>query len=146
MRRRIAPAGVPDKPEAWLLTTARRRLIDVARHARVHADAAPALLAAAEEGHALATLEPGFPDEWLELLFVCAGPAIDAAARTPLMLQTVLGLDAAPIASPFLVKPSTMGQRLTIRGARASPPRRRNSGVCSTSSHPPNRKFSECAR
>ncbi len=51
--------------------------------------------------------------ERLKLLFVCAHPAIDAAARTPLMLQTVLGLDAARIASAFLLQPSAMGQRLT---------------------------------
>jgi RNA polymerase sigma-70 factor (ECF subfamily) len=53
-----------------------------------------------------------FPDERLKLMFVCAHPSIDEAARTPLMLQTVLGLDAARIANAFLVAPSTMGQRL----------------------------------
>src|SRR5439155_23701485 len=53
-----------------------------------------------------------FPDERLKLLFVCAHPAIDAAARTPLMLQTVLGLDSARIASAFLVSPVAMSQRL----------------------------------
>jgi RNA polymerase sigma-70 factor (ECF subfamily) len=53
-----------------------------------------------------------FPDERLKLLFVCAHPAIDTAARTPLMLQTVLGVDAARIASAFLVSPAAMSQRL----------------------------------
>jgi predicted RNA polymerase sigma factor len=53
-----------------------------------------------------------FPDERLKLLFVCAHPAIDPAARTPLMLQTVLGVDAARIASAFLVSPSAISQRL----------------------------------
>jgi predicted RNA polymerase sigma factor len=53
-----------------------------------------------------------FPDERLKLLFVCAHPAIDEAARTPLMLQAVLGLDAARIASAFLVAPAAMSQRL----------------------------------
>jgi RNA polymerase sigma-70 factor (ECF subfamily) len=48
----------------------------------------------------------------LKLLFVCAHPAIDPAMHTPLMLQTVLGLDAARIAGAFLVSPKTMGQRL----------------------------------
>ena len=43
---------------------------------------------------------------------VFGDPAIDAGARTPLMLQTVLGIDAARIASAFLVSPATMGQRL----------------------------------
>ena len=53
-----------------------------------------------------------FPDERLKLLFVCAHPAIDSAMHTPLMLQAVLGLDAARIAQAFLVAPKTMGQRL----------------------------------
>ncbi len=53
-----------------------------------------------------------FPDERLKLLFVCAHPAIDPAMHTPLMLQTVLGLDAARIAQAFLIAPKTMGQRL----------------------------------
>jgi RNA polymerase sigma-70 factor (ECF subfamily) len=53
-----------------------------------------------------------FPDERLKLLFVCAHPAIDPAMHTPLMLQTVLGLDAVRIAHAFLVSPTTMGQRL----------------------------------
>jgi predicted RNA polymerase sigma factor len=105
--------GVPKNPEAWLLVAARHRLIDDARHARVHAKVLPALLAVADEAQTLATSGLVFPDERLKLLFVCAHPAIDGAARTPLMLQAVLGLDAARIASAFLVQPSTMGQRLT---------------------------------
>lgn len=114
---------VPEKPEAWLLTAARRRLIDGARHARVHAEATPTLLAAVDEAQELASTDTIFPDERLKLMFICAHPAIDAAARTPLMLQTVLGLDAVRIGSAFLVKPSTMGQRLSraktkIRDAR----------------------------
>src|SRR4051794_36360140 len=81
------------------------------------------LLAAADSAHELAESTSIFPDERLELLFVCAHPAIEAAVRTPLMLQTVLGVDAARIASAFIVKPSTMGQRLSrakakIRDAR----------------------------
>jgi predicted RNA polymerase sigma factor len=48
----------------------------------------------------------------LKLLFVCAHPAIDPAMHTPLMLQTVLGLDAARIAHAFMISPTTMGQRL----------------------------------
>lgn len=105
--------GVPDKPEAWLLTAARRRLIDASRHAQVHAQAVPDLLDAIDAAQEMTTHEHAFPDERLKLMFVCAHPAIDAAARTPLMLQTVLGLDAARIASAFLVKPSAMGQRLS---------------------------------
>ncbi|MFE0758269.1 RNA polymerase sigma factor [Inquilinus sp. NPDC058860] len=104
--------GVPDRPEAWLLTAARRRLIDGARHLQVRAEAVPDLRVAAEEAQELAASD-AFPDERLRLLFVCAHPAIDPAIHTPLMLQTVLGLDAARIASAFLVSPAAMGQRLS---------------------------------
>lgn len=106
-------SGVPEKPEAWLLVAARRKLIDAARHAQVHADSIPELLAATEQAEHLADSEVTFPDERLKLLFVCAHPAIDVTARTPLMLQTVLGLDAGRIGSAFLVQPATMGQRLS---------------------------------
>ena len=106
-------AGVPREPEAWLLTAARRRLIDQMRHERVHEQAAPSLIVAAEEAQEMAHDSSGFPDERLKLLFVCAHPGIDPMARTPLMLQTVLGLDAARIAAAFLVRPTTMGQRLS---------------------------------
>lgn len=105
--------GVPDKPEAWLLVTARRKLIDLARQRRTGADFAAAVLAFTDEAYEKAIDPSEFPDERLKLMFVCAHPAIDPAARTPLMLQTVLGLDAARIASAFLVKPATMGQRLS---------------------------------
>ena len=58
------------------------------------------------------------PDERLKLLFVCAHPDIDRGMHTPLMLQVVLGLDAATIASAFLTSPATMGQRLSRAKAR----------------------------
>jgi len=102
--------GVPDNPVAWLLTAARRRLVDGARHAGVAAAAEADLNVMLDERADAAPA--AFPDERLALLFVCAHPAIDEAARTPLMLQTVLGLDAARIASAFLVAPATMSQRL----------------------------------
>ncbi|MDB5407657.1 MAG: sigma-70 region 2 family protein [Rhodospirillales bacterium] len=105
--------GVPRKPEAWLLVAARRRLTDLSRHDQVRAAASPTLAILAEEVEAGEAPAASFPDERLALLFVCAHPAIDPAARTPLMLQTVLGLDAARIASAFLVAPAAMGQRLT---------------------------------
>jgi len=103
--------GVPQNPEAWLLTAARRSLIDVIRHQRVVVEAEPTLMLL--KGN---SMEPasstGFPDERLKLLFVCAHPSIDPAMHTPLMLQAVLGLDAVRIAHAFLVQPKTMGQRL----------------------------------
>ena len=103
--------GVPQNPEAWLLTTARHSLIDFFRHQRVALASEPDLLLLTQNS-AEATLETNFPDERLKLLFVCAHPAIDPTMHTPLMLQTVLGLDAVRIASAFLVSPKTMGQRL----------------------------------
>jgi predicted RNA polymerase sigma factor len=105
--------GVPDNPEAWLLVAARRRLIDRRRRAAVEEAAVPHLLDTIERAREDASVTTIFPDERLKLLFVCAHPAIDPALHTPLMLQTVLGLDAATIASVFLVAPATMGQRLS---------------------------------
>src|SRR5579863_4175879 len=105
--------GAPQNPEAWLLTTARHSLIDLVRHRQVAEASEPTLLLLSEESkEPNLTLSTEFPDERLKLLFVCAHPAIDAAMHTPLMLQTVLGLDAARIAHAFLVSPTTMGQRL----------------------------------
>jgi predicted RNA polymerase sigma factor len=103
--------GVPQNAEAWLLTTARHSLIDFFRHQRVMSDSEPNLLLYFQNS-AETTVETNFPDERLKLLFVCAHPAIDPAMHTPLMLQTVLGLDAVRIAGAFLVSPKTMGQRL----------------------------------
>src|SRR5882724_5357796 len=102
--------GVPQNPEAWLLTTARHSLIDLVRHQQVAVASEPTLQLLREEREV--TLSTEFPDDRLKLLFVCAHPAIDLAMHTPLMLQTVLGLDAARIAGAFLVSPKTMGQRL----------------------------------
>jgi RNA polymerase sigma-70 factor (ECF subfamily) len=112
--------GVPSKPEAWLLAVARRRMIDDARHERVKENAAPGLRLAADRRQAAAGAgeDEVFPDERLKLMFVCAHPAIDAGARAPLMLQAILGLDAARIASSFLVGPAAMGQRLVRAKAR----------------------------
>jgi predicted RNA polymerase sigma factor len=103
--------GVPENPAAWLLTAARHSIIDFARHERVARQGEPNLLLLREmPSEEASSLE--FPDERLKLLFVCAHPAMDPAIHTPLMLQTVLGLDAARIAQAFLVPPATMGQRL----------------------------------
>ncbi|MEQ8936937.1 MAG: sigma factor [Amphiplicatus sp.] len=103
--------GVPDAPEAWLFAVSRRKLIDRARRAVTRKEAASHLAIVAAEAEA-AMQSDHFPDERMKLLFVCAHPAIDASVRTPLMLQTVLGLDAGRIASAFLVAPASMGQRL----------------------------------
>lgn len=106
--------GVPRSPEAWLLTAARRRLLDALRHDQVRREAEPllTLLADMDDSGSDDEAAADIPDERLQLMFVCAHPAIDRAVRTPLMLQAVLGLDAATIAAAFLVAPSAMGQRL----------------------------------
>jgi predicted RNA polymerase sigma factor len=103
--------GVPQNPEGWLLTAARRSFIDHVRHQRVVVESEPTLVLLTK-GPREAEMSTEFPDERLKLLFVCAHPAIDPAMHTPLMLQTVLGLDAARIAQAFLTSPTTMGQRL----------------------------------
>jgi RNA polymerase sigma-70 factor (ECF subfamily) len=110
--------GIPKTPEAWLLTVARRKLIDAARRRRTGEAAAPDLQLIAEELEAAAESEEPIPDDRLRLMFACAHPAIDPGVRAPLILQTILGFDAATIASAFLVSPSTMGQRLSRAKAR----------------------------
>jgi RNA polymerase sigma-70 factor (ECF subfamily) len=95
------------------MTVARRRLIDAARRRHHHAEASGHLQLIADELEAAtADNEMQMPDERLRLMFACAHPAIDPAIRAPLILQTVLGFDAAAIASAFLVSPAAMGQRL----------------------------------
>ena len=111
--------GIPANPEGWVLTVARNRLRD---HWKSHAyrmtDPVPEIPCDATEFEIDA-----IPDRRLELMLVCAHPAIAANCRTPLMLQTVLGVDAAAIAEAFAVPAATMAQRLVrakrrIRDAR----------------------------
>jgi RNA polymerase sigma-70 factor (ECF subfamily) len=109
--------GVPRAPEAWLLAVARRKAIDQARRRRTHRDSGEMLAMLAEEMTSDRETESAIPDDRLRLMFACAHPAIEEAARAPLILQTVLGLDAAAIASAFLVAPATMSQRL-VRAKR----------------------------
>ncbi len=107
--------GVPDSPEAWLMTAAKRRLLQAARHARVAQDPGYTALF---EPEPLAPEVPTLPDERLKLLFVCAHPALAENVRAPLMLQAVLGLEAATIAAAFLVSPTAMAQRLVRAKAK----------------------------
>jgi RNA polymerase sigma-70 factor (ECF subfamily) len=118
-----AAHGIPDSPEAWLLTAARRRAIDAMRRQSRDGAVADDLLLIRGDSVSPAEVRD-WPDRRLGLLFACTHPAIDAAIRAPLMLQTVLGFDAATIASAFLVSPATMGQRLARAKAKI-----RNAGI-----------------
>jgi predicted RNA polymerase sigma factor len=102
--------GCPLNPEAWLLTVARRRMVDVFRGQRRHEMAAGQLQILADGLEAAGDAE--IPDRRLALMFACAHPAIEAGIRAPLILQVVLGLDAKTIASAFLTSPAAMGKRL----------------------------------
>ena len=113
-------SGIPANPEGWLVTVARNRLLDLVRSAAWRSSAPLAEAIALEGDPDVGTLiaeREAIPDKRLELLFACAHPAIDPAARTPLMLQTVLGFDAARIAGAYAVEPSAMAQRL-VRAKR----------------------------
>ena len=104
--------GCPANPEGWLLTVARRKVIDAARRHSTTEAASVELEILAEGLEAAAAESAEIPDRRLALLFACAHPAIEAGVRAPLMLQVVLGLDAKRIASAFLSSPAAMGKRL----------------------------------
>lgn len=110
--------GVPDEPDGWLLTVARRRLADSGRR-RVMAERAEPMLEYAAALHQTTSAgdAPVLPDQRAVLLFACAHPALDDALHAPLMLQVILGLEAERIAAAFLIRPSAMAQRL-VRAKR----------------------------
>ena len=109
--------GVPDRPEAWLLSVARRKALDALRR-RHTAEAAGEHLRLLGEERESEAMRDDIPDRRLALMFACAHPAIDEGVRAPLILQTILGFDAASIASAFLVSPAAMSQRLVRAKAR----------------------------
>lgn len=103
-------AGVPNNPEAWLITVARRKLIDAGRRRKSAAAAEREVQLLQEELVTVAHAE--IPDQRLALMFACAHPAIEEGVRAPLILQTVIGLSADVIASAFLTSPAAMAKRL----------------------------------
>jgi predicted RNA polymerase sigma factor len=112
--RTLPTTGIPDNPPGWLMTVARNRIRDLL------ASAATRTAAPLYDQVAAALTEPdpdAISDKRLELLFACSHPAIDPAVRTPLMLQVVLGFDAARIARVFAVQPAALAQRL-VRAKR----------------------------
>ena len=110
---RMWPAdGVPDNPDAWLLTVARRRQTDSIRRRQTRTAAEEHLTLIADELEAAAAEGQVIPDRRLALMFACAHPAIERGMRAPLILQAILGLSAEDISAAFLIPPATMGQRL----------------------------------
>jgi RNA polymerase sigma-70 factor (ECF subfamily) len=107
--------GTPTNPGAWLVTTARNRAINRVRRDRTLATKTRLLQAADRgEGDVEATT---FPDERLELIFMCCHPALALDAQVALTLRTLGGLATAEIARAFLVPEPTMAQRL-VRAKR----------------------------
>lgn len=110
--------GVPDNPDAWLLTVARRRQTDWIRRRQTRTAGEEHLTLMADELEAAAAEGDAIPDRRLALMFACAHPAIEKGMRSPLILQTILGLTAEDISAAFLIPPATMGQRLVRAKSR----------------------------
>jgi RNA polymerase sigma factor (sigma-70 family) len=124
--------GVPTNPPAWLLTSARRRILDRLRAEAVAARRLPVLAVEAEvqEGAQRVMAEAGEPvrDERLRLVMLCAHPALSRENAAALTLRMVMGVSTADIASLFLVPTATMAARLTrsrksLAGERFEVPR-----------------------
>lgn len=106
--------GLPANPAGWLLTVARRCLIDKFRaESRHNHEATIRAVHDALASEASAEAAQPIPDERLALIFTCCHPALSEAARVALTLKTLCGLTAREIARAFLVSESTMNQRLT---------------------------------
>ncbi|GIG68462.1 RNA polymerase sigma factor [Phytomonospora endophytica] len=117
--------GVPSKPGAWLMTTARRKAVDRLRRDQAFAARLAILQVEADRADPVPAPEPGgeLPDERLQLFFTCAHPALAAEDRTALTLRCLAGLTTPEVARAFLVESATMAKRITrakkkIREAR----------------------------
>lgn len=113
------PGGAPANPAAWLLTAARRRVLDRLRHETVAARTLPLLAVEREvtedavRSMADAGAPAGLADERLRLVLLCAHPSLRPEAASALSLRMVLGVSTADLARLFLVRTSTMAARLT---------------------------------
>ena len=103
--------GIPDRPGAWLMTTARRRAIDLLRRDHRYADKVALL--------ERSTVNPDPPeaDDRLRLIFTCCHPALATEAQVALTLRAVAGFTTQEIAAAFLVSEPTMAQRI-VRAKR----------------------------
>jgi RNA polymerase sigma-70 factor (ECF subfamily) len=109
-------AGVPDRPGAWIITTARNKAIDRLRRERGLAERR-ATLALLEAARGQDNEMPTITDDRLRLVFTCCHPALSPEARVALTLRTLGGLTTPEIARAFLVPEATMAQRL-VRAKR----------------------------
>ncbi len=103
--------GIPENPGAWLMTTARRRAIDLMRRDRRYEDKLTLL------GRTEMTGVPSAPDDRLGLIFTCCHPALAREAQVALTLRAVAGFTTEEIAAAFLVSETTMAQRI-VRAKR----------------------------
>ncbi|SEC15053.1 RNA polymerase, sigma subunit, ECF family [Amycolatopsis tolypomycina] len=105
--------GVPPKPGAWLMTTARRKAVDRLRRDQAYAARLAVLQVEAERAAPAPPFsEGGLPDERLQLFFTCAHPALPAEDRAALTLRCLAGLTTPEVARAFLVPSATMGKRI----------------------------------
>ncbi len=112
--------GIPDRPGAWLMTTAKRRAIDGWRREALHERKRTEILAetpACAEPPPVERLDEDLGDDLLRLIFVCCHPVLSPDARVALALRLLCGLSAAEIARAFLVSEPTIAQRL-VRAKR----------------------------